>query len=138
MSIGDFPESLSQAMLVGIMLVGRLGALDSGFQRVSYLLCQLIMFSCVLLAVGYYVQGAGDHHNFLTHPHYHGPCMTYFPGRYMQKGLTKPSQYFTRGALQWGRGWHFWFSLLVMFRVLASLGDLAEEGLHLRAAQVGA
>ena len=25
MSIGDFPESLSQAMLVGIMLVGRLG-----------------------------------------------------------------------------------------------------------------
>ena len=26
MSIGDFPESLSQAILVGIMLVGRLGA----------------------------------------------------------------------------------------------------------------
>ena len=25
MSIGDFPDSLSQAMLVGIMLVGRLG-----------------------------------------------------------------------------------------------------------------
>ena len=25
MSIGDFPESLSQAMLVGIMLVGGLG-----------------------------------------------------------------------------------------------------------------
>ena len=25
MSIGDFPESLSQAMLVGTMLVGRLG-----------------------------------------------------------------------------------------------------------------
>ena len=25
MSIGDFPESLSQAMLVGVMLVGRLG-----------------------------------------------------------------------------------------------------------------
>ena len=25
MSIGDFPESLSQAMLVGITLVGRLG-----------------------------------------------------------------------------------------------------------------
>ena len=25
MSIGDFPECLSQAMLVGIMLVGRLG-----------------------------------------------------------------------------------------------------------------
>ena len=27
MSIGDFPESLSQAMLVGMMLVGRLGVL---------------------------------------------------------------------------------------------------------------
>ena len=27
--IGDFPESLSQAMLVGIMLVGRLGVLIS-------------------------------------------------------------------------------------------------------------
>ena len=27
MPIGDFPESLSQAMLVGIMLVGRLGVL---------------------------------------------------------------------------------------------------------------
>ena len=25
MSIGDFPESLSQAMLVGVMLVGQLG-----------------------------------------------------------------------------------------------------------------
>ena len=25
MSIGDFPESLSQAILVGVMLVGRLG-----------------------------------------------------------------------------------------------------------------
>ena len=25
MSIGNFPESLSQAMLVGVMLVGRLG-----------------------------------------------------------------------------------------------------------------
>ena len=29
MSIGDFPKSLSQAILVGIMLVGRLGVLDS-------------------------------------------------------------------------------------------------------------
>ena len=28
MSIGDFPESLSQAILVGIILVGRLGAQD--------------------------------------------------------------------------------------------------------------
>ena len=27
MSIGDFPEKLSQAVLVGIMLVGRLGVL---------------------------------------------------------------------------------------------------------------
>ena len=27
MSIGDFPESLSQAILVGIMLVGRFGVL---------------------------------------------------------------------------------------------------------------
>ena len=26
--IGDFPESLSQAMLVGIMLVGRLGVFE--------------------------------------------------------------------------------------------------------------
>ena len=30
MSIGDFPESLSQAMFVGIRLVGRLGALELG------------------------------------------------------------------------------------------------------------
>ena len=29
MSIGDFPESLSQAILAGIMLVGRLGVPDS-------------------------------------------------------------------------------------------------------------
>ena len=28
MSIGDFPESLTQAMLVGIMLVGRLGVIQ--------------------------------------------------------------------------------------------------------------
>ena len=28
MSVGDFPESLSQAILVGIMLVGRLGVTD--------------------------------------------------------------------------------------------------------------
>ena len=27
MSIGDFPETLSQAILVGIMLVGRLGVI---------------------------------------------------------------------------------------------------------------
>ena len=30
MSIGDFPEGLSQAILVGIMLVGRLGVLRTG------------------------------------------------------------------------------------------------------------
>ena len=30
MSIRDFPESLSQAMLVGIMLVGRLGVAGVG------------------------------------------------------------------------------------------------------------
>ena len=30
MSIGDFPESLSQAILVGIMLVGKLGVWKSG------------------------------------------------------------------------------------------------------------
>ena len=29
MSIGDFPESLSQQILVGIMLVGRLGVASS-------------------------------------------------------------------------------------------------------------
>ena len=29
MSIGDFPETFSQAMLVGIMLVGRLGVVES-------------------------------------------------------------------------------------------------------------
>ena len=28
MSIGDFPESLTQAMLVGTMLVGKLGVLN--------------------------------------------------------------------------------------------------------------
>ena len=32
MSIGDFPESLSQAILVGIMLVGRLGVYASTMQ----------------------------------------------------------------------------------------------------------
>ena len=30
MPIGDFPESLSQAMLVGIMLVGKLGVGPAG------------------------------------------------------------------------------------------------------------
>ena len=30
MSIGNFPESLRQAMLVGIMLVGRLGVKGDG------------------------------------------------------------------------------------------------------------
>ena len=35
MSIGDFPESLSQAMLVGTMLVGRLG--------VSYSILNLVL-----------------------------------------------------------------------------------------------
>ena len=29
MSVGDFPESLSQPMLVGKILVGRLGVVDS-------------------------------------------------------------------------------------------------------------
>ena len=29
MSIGDFPESLTRAMLVGTMLVGRLGVADA-------------------------------------------------------------------------------------------------------------
>ena len=33
--IGDFPESLSQAILVGMMLVGRLGAVDNDAQRVE-------------------------------------------------------------------------------------------------------
>ena len=33
MSIGDFPESLSQAMLVGIMLVGRLGGLHRSLEH---------------------------------------------------------------------------------------------------------
>ena len=33
MSIGDFPESLSRAILVGVMLVGRLGVLRA---RISW------------------------------------------------------------------------------------------------------
>ena len=36
MSIGNFPESLSQAMLVGIMLAWRLGARPCPYLRVSY------------------------------------------------------------------------------------------------------
>ena len=35
MSIGNFPESLSQAMLVGIMLVGRLGVASQDFGYLS-------------------------------------------------------------------------------------------------------
>ena len=35
MSIGDFPESLSRAMLVGVMLVGRLGVIRSAREWTS-------------------------------------------------------------------------------------------------------
>ena len=35
MSIGDFPASLSQAMLVGVMLVGRLGVRRSRIVRIT-------------------------------------------------------------------------------------------------------
>ena len=40
-----------------------------------------------------------DYQNFPTHPHYHGPGMTYFLWRYIQHGLMEPSTYFTQGAL---------------------------------------
>ena len=39
--IGDVPESLSQAILVGIMLVGRLGVLLSSFPPVRSKICSL-------------------------------------------------------------------------------------------------
>ena len=39
MSIGDLPESLSQAMLVGIMLAGKLGVHVTNFGRGLIGLC---------------------------------------------------------------------------------------------------
>ena len=42
MSMGGFPESLSQAMLVGIMLVGRLGVLRSRSFKAEPHLCVLV------------------------------------------------------------------------------------------------
>ena len=35
MSIGDFPESLTQTILVGVMLVGRLGVTHNNDERFS-------------------------------------------------------------------------------------------------------
>ena len=32
-----------------------------------------------------------DHQNFPTHPHYHGPGVTYLLGRRTQIGLAEPS-----------------------------------------------
>ena len=43
MSIGDFPESLSQAILVGIMLVGRLGVLPSAQCEAHSLTCCILI-----------------------------------------------------------------------------------------------
>ena len=45
MSLGDFPESLSQAMLLGIMLVGRLGVPPSQTLR-GRLLASSIQRAC--------------------------------------------------------------------------------------------
>ena len=42
--IGDFPETLSQAMLVGVMLVGRLGV--PGKERMGSALMGAVQISC--------------------------------------------------------------------------------------------
>ena len=47
MSIGDFPESLSQAMLVGIVSVGRLGV---GHGTVSYIAAGSLDKDCGLVS----------------------------------------------------------------------------------------
>ena len=46
MSVGNFPESLSQAILVGIMLVGRLVVQQFMFQYISFDYISYIML-CV-------------------------------------------------------------------------------------------
>ena len=40
-----------------------------------------------------------DYQNFPTHPHYHGPGMTYFLGRCIRIGFMEPSKYVIQGAL---------------------------------------
>jgi len=44
------------------------------------------------------------YHNFPTHPHYHGPGMTYFLGRYVLICLAELSEYVIQGALVVGVG----------------------------------
>ena len=46
MSVGHFSESLSQAMLVGIMLVGRLGALMLGSLAPSMIMHNPVVSAC--------------------------------------------------------------------------------------------
>ena len=64
MSVGDFPESLSQAMLLGIMLVGRLGVLlaEPGLLPAALNMCVYIyiyiyiyMYICICVCVYIYI-----------------------------------------------------------------------------------
>ena len=50
MSKGDFPESLSQAMLVGVMLVGRLGVVI-----LTSILVMILLLMMIIMAVMNYV-----------------------------------------------------------------------------------
>ena len=45
--------------------------------------------------------GGIHYHDFPTHPHYHGPGMTYFPGRYVycKTALWGPRHIAYKGAL---------------------------------------
>ena len=52
--IGDFPESLSQAMLVGVMLIGRLDVRSIHSSRVFiFIVLYLLLFLSLLVAVPY-------------------------------------------------------------------------------------
>ena len=59
MSIGNCPESLSQAMLVGIMLVGRLAVLVWFIYRLVFTVCYYVLFVLLIvcLRVVFFVNG---------------------------------------------------------------------------------
>ena len=57
------------------------------------------MYICMYIYIYIYIEICINHHDFPTHPHYHGPGTTYFPGRYVEVGRVGPSTYFIQGAL---------------------------------------
>ena len=63
MSIGDFPESLSQAMVVGVMLVGGLGVMEL-FRCVpgDHLAVRTYMYMCIYIYIYIYTYSCYYYH----------------------------------------------------------------------------